>query len=133
IGNVAYRLDLPLNSKIHPVFHCSLLKLHHGPLPVITTIPPLSIDHHPIITPLSVIDTKIDTSTTPPTKLALIQWSGLPIEDSSWESWDSLCNDFHLEDKVSFPAPDDVSKSPITSETRPKRSIIRPKHFDCYV
>ncbi|MCI01255.1 Ty-3/Gypsy retrotransposon polyprotein, partial [Trifolium medium] len=96
IGKVAYRLDLPLTCKIHPVFHCSLLKLHHGPIPSVTTIPPLSVDHHPIVTPMTILDTKLDSSTDPPTKLALVQWSGLPTEDTSWETWDSLCSDYHL-------------------------------------
>ncbi|PNX92970.1 Ty3/gypsy retrotransposon protein, partial [Trifolium pratense] len=128
IGKVAYHLDLPLTCKIHPVFHCSLLKLHHGPTPSVTTIPPLSIDHHPIVTPLTILDTKLDSSTDPPTKLALVQWSGLPTEDTSWENWDSLCSDYHLEDKVSFPAAGDVSKSPSTSILdRPKRTINKPK------
>lgn len=66
IGKVAYRLDLPTTCKIHLVFHCSLLKLHHGPIPSISTLPPFFIDNHPIITPLSIIDTKLDTSTASP-------------------------------------------------------------------
>ena len=143
IGKVAYKLDLPAHSKIHPVFHCSLLKLHHGPIPSITTIPPLSIDHHPIITPLTILDTKLDTSTNPPTKMALVQWSGLPPEETSWESWDTLCSDYHLEDKVSFhapgvvsptaePKPNSIIKDPLitTDANRPKRTIKRPKKFD---
>ncbi|PNX59969.1 hypothetical protein L195_g051689, partial [Trifolium pratense] len=67
-------------------------------------------------------------------KLALVQWFGLPTEDTSWENWDSLCADYHLEDKVSFPATGDVSRSPNTSiMERPKRTITRPKKLDVYV
>jgi hypothetical protein len=134
IGQVAYRLELPLNCKIHPVFHCSLLKLHHGPLPSVTTIPPLAVDHHPLVTPLTILDTKLDSSTDPPTKLALVQWSGLPVEDTSWENWDSLCSTYHLEDKVSFPASGGVSKSTNTINIeRPKRITTKPKRLNDYV
>jgi hypothetical protein len=104
IGPVAYRLELPLSSKIHPVFHCSLLKLHHGPLEVSAVdLPPSVVDHNPLVEPLAIVDTKWDTTTDPPTRLVLVQWLGLAPEDTSWEKWTELQLLYHLEDKVSFP------------------------------
>ncbi|PNX60310.1 hypothetical protein L195_g042019 [Trifolium pratense] len=103
IGPVAYRLELPVTSKIHPVFRCSLLKLHKGPLPLSASLPPSSMDNNPILEPLTILDNKMDTTTEPPTPMVLVQWTGLPLEDTSWETWASLQNAYHLEDKVTFP------------------------------
>lgn len=67
IGAVAYRLNLPLTSKIHPVFHYSLLKLHQGPLThVINPLPPDVHDNHPLVEPLAILDGKWDNSTSTP-------------------------------------------------------------------
>jgi hypothetical protein len=104
IGNVAYKLALPPSSKLHPVFHCSLLKLHQGPLPnTRAELPPAYVDHHPIIEPLAILDSKMDNLTTPPTRFVLVQWKGLAPEDTSWENWMDLNAAYHLEDKVDFP------------------------------
>jgi hypothetical protein len=140
IGLVAYRLDLPSSSQIHPVFHCSKLKLHQGPLPSINSLPPSSITNHPIITPLAILKTQLDHSTSPPTKKALVQWLGLPLEETSWENWDELITTYHLEDKVTFEDPGDVSNygpNPLNNnDTDPgpsKRTHKKPAYLDDYV
>ena len=58
----------------------------------------------------------MDFSVDPPTRFVLVQWVGLPPEDSTWEKWDDVCHAHHLEDKVSFTGSDDVSSSNTTKE-----------------
>ncbi|WVZ22120.1 hypothetical protein V8G54_000664 [Vigna mungo] len=83
---IAYKLDFPPNSRIHPMFHYSFLKLHKRQLPSVSTeLPPLTQDNKPIIEPLAILDTKMDVSTVPPTKLAVVQWKGLAPKDTTWE------------------------------------------------
>lgn len=58
INLVAYKLSFPYSSKIHLVFHCSLLKSHHGPVTSTQDIPPKIIDDKPMIEPLAILDSK---------------------------------------------------------------------------
>ena len=102
MGKVAYRLQLPDHSRIHPVFHVSLLK-PYTTTPTTATVmdlPPLASDNHPIITPLAIVASKVIPSETGPKHMVLVQWQGLPPEETSWEDWSSLKNIHHLEDKV---------------------------------
>jgi hypothetical protein len=39
IGNVAYRLELPALSSVHPVFHVSQLKKSPGAHPTVAALP----------------------------------------------------------------------------------------------
>jgi hypothetical protein len=77
----------------------------------------------------------MDTTTDPPTPMVHVQWAGLPLEDTSWESWDSLQTAYHLEDKVNFPAPGDVSTSTdkVQHNNKPKRVINKLAHLQGYV
>nr|KYP50105.1 Transposon Ty3-I Gag-Pol polyprotein [Cajanus cajan] len=132
IGSVAYRLQLPPSSKTHPVFHCSLLKPHQGPLvPHSASLPIPAIENHPIVEPLTILDCKLDGSTSPPTKLVLVQWLGLAPEDTSWENWEDLRHIYHLEDKVFFPGEGDDNN--MANTPRPKRISKRPSHLQDFV
>ncbi|WVZ13617.1 hypothetical protein V8G54_011183 [Vigna mungo] len=103
LGLVAYKLELPSNSKIHPVFHCSVLKAHLGPLPDHQVELPAETHGNSLtITPMAILDSKIDKSTNPLVKLVLVQWKGLAPEDTTWEDWNELQLNYHLEDKVTF-------------------------------
>lgn len=109
IGSVAYRLQLPPIARIHPVFHCSVLKRFHGsPLEQDTSVPlPTSfLQDQPVISPLAILDQKRIDPTGP--WQVLVQWHGLSPDDTSWEDWDQLHRDYHLEGKVNLQGtPDD--------------------------
>lgn len=103
IGSVAYRLQLPDGSKIHPVFHCSMLRPHHGPLELQTSaLPPDAFHNQPILEPLTILDSRMNSLNDQPTHLVLVQWVGLAPEESTWEKWEDICKSHHLEDKVIF-------------------------------
>lgn len=74
VGQVSNRLKLPEEARIHPVFHCSLLREHHGPPPALMDNSPLQfVAQKPVVRPLCILDSKLDTSSSPPTRLVLIQ------------------------------------------------------------
>ena len=87
IAFVSYKLDLPPESKIHPVFHVSCLKLKLGqrvtPLPI---LPPVDDEGQVATKPIVVLKTKTKTSRTRVVTEVLVQWLGYPPEDTTWES-----------------------------------------------
>jgi len=127
IGSVAYKLALPNTSKILPVFYCSLLKPHIGPLPnSFNQLPASSHYNHPLVLPLTILKSKWDHSTIPPTRHVLVQWLGLP-DDSSWENWEEMCSVSHLEDNITCEEGNsDVANNKLTEEGRPKRKLPSP-------
>lgn len=86
VGSVAYRLKLPLSSKIHPVFHVSLLKKKIGSHVVINPhLPPVVDPRNPRWYPAKVLDTMLVKRRGAASAKWLIQWVGTSSEDATWE------------------------------------------------
>lgn len=104
IGPVAYRLRLPEGSRIHNVFHVSLLrefiadsKDEHVPLP------PEFCGGRPITQPSAIMDSRAVWHDGKAVDEVLVSWSD--ASPLSWEPAERVRQQFpalHLEDKVSF-------------------------------
>lgn len=86
VGSAAYKLQLPENAAIHPVFHVSQLKRHLGthavPLPGL----PLVGENGKVKTePTAVLDRRIIPCRNELVAQWLIQWLSLGPEDATWE------------------------------------------------
>lgn len=99
VRQVAYRLEFPVGSRVHPVFHVSLLKLKLG-------------NHETAIA-------KLPEATISPTQpqavlayrgkggkaMALIHWCRTNLAEATWENIATIKSqfpNFNLEDKVQF-------------------------------
>ena len=101
IGEVAYKLELPPSSTIHPVFHVSQLKQSIGRQPVQSNLPPMPPT--PDLQPQAVMERRINRKRNHAITQLLIHWKGFSPADATWESAEDITArfpNFHLEDKV---------------------------------
>ena len=104
VGEVAYELELPQESKIHNVFHVSSLKKTLGQhIAPSTELPPLD-DGLLILIPERIIQTRERKLRNRVIREYLVQWKELPPEDATWEGEQVLQhpNLKFLEDKQSL-------------------------------
>ena len=86
IGTMAYKLELPASSRVHPVFHVSCLKKVIGEnLPVQTVLPELDGEGKIILEPEAVMEKRTRQLRNRSISEYLIKWKNLPTEDSTWE------------------------------------------------
>jgi len=140
LGPVAYKLALPEDSRIHPVFRCSLLKPFIGSLASTqaTTLPPSAVDNQPVLVPLAILGHKTVLTEAGPKELVLVQWKDLHPNEASWEEWNALKSLHHLVEKVLFEGSgNDTSSSEDSRKelqsAKPKRQVNIPTRLRDYV
>ncbi|KAK9071834.1 hypothetical protein SSX86_008263 [Deinandra increscens subsp. villosa] len=140
VGDTAYRLQLPDNSRIHPVFHVSLLKKFEGKIPTaMGNMDDFGFEGQLHLLPDSILDTRKDDEDN---IMVLVKWENQGLEEATWENWEELKLKFpcftNIEDNVGFQGkgvdmdqPASITtNSPIVEATRPKRILKRPKRLE---
>ena len=91
VGEVAYELELPVDNKVHNIFHVSCLKkaLGHHVAPSIV-LPPLDEEGKLILILEAILDFREKRLRSCVIREYLIKWKKLPIEDATWESEEIL-------------------------------------------
>ena len=100
IGKVAYRLLLPEEAQVHPVFHVSQLHKAIGPdNPTLPMSASLSAENEWRVTPTDISEFK----PSPDSLQVRTHWQGLPDSEATWENAATLRQqfpDFQLEDNL---------------------------------
>ena len=91
VNNVAFKVELPEQLRVHNVFHVSLLEpynVNQIPNRVTTPPPPVIVDGYEEHEVDSVLDSRVHYR-----RLQyLVKWSGLPLEQSTWEYVENVAN-----------------------------------------
>lgn len=82
VGKTSYKLQLPVSSRIHPVFHVSQLKLALGTCATVNPLPLESLEElDDVIVPEEVVSKRYDKEGH---LELLVQWKGFPTHENYW-------------------------------------------------
>jgi hypothetical protein len=103
VGAVAYQLKLPDGSKVHPVFHVSLLKKAVGNYQEEDELPELEGERGVLIEPEEVLAWRTVQIQGEDVEQVMIRWKGQLMEEATWEDIIDIKSQFPnfcLEDKA---------------------------------
>lgn len=92
VGEVAYRLDLPNTSKVHPVFHVSLLRKVLKPTQQV--LPCLPSPESAVQVPEKILQKRVIHRNDKKLVQVLLQWSGDPVDLATWEDFEAIKQKF---------------------------------------
>ncbi|XP_074342590.1 uncharacterized protein LOC141680196 [Apium graveolens] len=99
IGKVAYRLALPVDSKLHNIFHVSQLKKKLGSAKILQTVlPGVTEESEMNPKPVAILSRKMIKKGNVPVFMVQVQWENGNPEEATWEQWYKLTKrflDFH--------------------------------------
>jgi hypothetical protein len=91
IGAVAYKLQLPAGSVVHPVFHVSLLRKKVGEVAIVSqALPIVDAEGRVKVYPVTILERKLMKKGNAAVVAGLIQWSNSFPEDATWEELTEL-------------------------------------------
>jgi len=91
VGKVAYKLNLPPHSKIHPVIHVSQLKKHVSPATQVSSdLSVIPTDSSLDILPVMLLDRKMVAHAGAVAPRIKVQWSQMPSTMANWEDESDL-------------------------------------------
>jgi hypothetical protein len=125
VGVVAYRLQLPDNSRIHPVVHVSQLKLVAGFKGVASSSLPPSLSE--LRVPVRVLQTRGLSKGNRLVQQVLVEWSGLPPDLATWEDQEALRQSFPLAPawgQAGFEGPGNVTNSLMEEMSQPLQQQV---------
>ncbi|GMI82927.1 hypothetical protein HRI_001962000 [Hibiscus trionum] len=85
IGKVAYKLKLPDNSRVHPVFHVSQLKKHIGSDLAHADLPIIGPDRSISKEPFKILERRIERRGDRAVTEVLVEWTNSFPKDATWE------------------------------------------------
>lgn len=81
IGSVAYQLQSPAGSQVHPVFHVSLLKKKLGKKAIsCIELPHLQEEGQFLVEPVTILERRIVKRRNTPVTQVLVRWSNTPAQ-----------------------------------------------------
>ena len=127
VGDMAYRLQLPLGTRLHNVFHVGLLKPFHGEPP--TQVQPLPAVRHGrvLVEPEEVLRSRLARGNCE----LLVRWKGAPASETSWVSlveFQQLFPKFQLGDELLVQGGEmswsDFSTRGVTNQDSRRRDLL---------